>query len=342
MDTTTDSKAAADEQASASATPWRARLAVLSFGNIGAIYVWAALIVLFAIWVPHLFLTANAVEQICNQYSISAIVALALVLPLSAGVYDLSVGSIMGLTGVVAGALLGHTKLPVAIVIILALAVGALCGSVNALIVWLGINSFIATLATGSIIAAITLGASGEQILTQRLFGSFSKLSSISVEHTQLPFLYMIIIAVLIGLLLSRTVLGRRIYATGFNQEAARLAGLSVGRIRSFSLVMSGLLAGFAGVALAARVQAADPSAGPSYLIPAFSAVFLGATQFGRGRFNALGTAIAVFMIGTGSYGLLLAGAPQWAPQLFQGVILVFAVGLTVFRVRFPRRRRAA
>jgi ribose transport system permease protein len=327
----TDLQPTADPKAPAKAAPVRALRSALSFSSIGAIYVWIAIIVLFSIWIPGLFLTTNTVTQILDEYSISAIVALALVVPLSAGVYDLSVGSVMGLSGIVAGALLGNTGLPVIVVVLLSVLCGCAAGLLNALVVVvMGLNSFIATLATGSIIAAVTLGASGQVILTKGLSGPFSKFATTSVGNIQLPFFYMIAIAIAIWLLLSRTVLGRRVYASGFNPNAARLGGVSVGRIVTFGLLMSGTLAGFAGVVLASRVQAADPSAGPTYLIPAFSAAFLGATQFRRGRFNPWGTLIAVFMIGTGSQGLLLAGAPQWTPQLFQGVVLIFAVGLTV------------
>jgi len=89
-----------------------------------------------------------------------------------------------------------------------------------------------------------------------------------------------------------------------------------------------GVVAALAGVALTAQIGAADPSNGPSYLIPAFSAAFLGATQFRRGRFNPWGTILAVLMLTTGSIGLLLVGAPQWSPQVFQGAVLIAAVGL--------------
>jgi len=174
----TDLQPTADPKAPAKAAPVRALRSALSFSSIGAIYVWVAIIVLFSIWIPGQFLTTNTVTQILDEYSISAIVALALVLPLSAGVYDLSVGSVMGLSGIVAGALLGNTGLPVIVVVLLALACGAAAGAVNALVVFLGLDSFIATLATGSIIAAITLGVSGQQILTKRVSGSFSQLSS--------------------------------------------------------------------------------------------------------------------------------------------------------------------
>ncbi len=92
---------------------------------------------------------------------------------------------------------------------------------------------------------------------------------------------------------------------------------------------MLGLLGAFAGIALAAQLGSADPTVGPEYLIPAFSAAFVGATQFRHGRFNPWGTVVAVLMIGTGSVGLLEAGTQPWMPQVFQGAVLIVAVGVT-------------
>jgi ribose/xylose/arabinose/galactoside ABC-type transport system permease subunit len=104
-----------------------------------------------------------------------------------------------------------------------------------------------------------------------------------------------------IGFFLERTTTGRYSYAAGYNAEVARLVGVSIGRVRTLSLVISSSIAGFAGLLLTANIQAADPSNGPSYLIPAFSAAFLGATQFRHGRFNPWGVMVAVLMLGTGS-----------------------------------------
>ena len=309
----------------------------LSFRNIGAVYVWIGIIVLFSIWVPEFFLTARTFHAITNQFSIAAILTLALVPPLAAGVFDLSVGAVMGLAGVVAGMLLG-TGAPVWLAVVLALLTGSLVGLLNALVLYLGIDSFIGTLATGSMIGAVTIAVSNQRIMTDGLSGTFASIATTEVfAGIQITFVYVIVLATLMSIVLTRTVVGRRLYATGFNPVASRLAGVSVDRVRTLSLVASGTLAAFAGVCLAARVEAADPVAGPAYLIPAFSAAFLGATQFGGHRFNAWGAVIAVFMIGTGSYGLLLAGSPVWAPQLFAGAVLLFAVGATVAGTRRGR-----
>jgi ribose transport system permease protein len=119
---------------------------------------------------------------------------------------------------------------------------------------------------------------------------------------------------------------GRRLYATGFNPDAAKLAGVRVDRLRFCSLLTSSLLAGFAGVMLASSLSSGSPTAGDSYLLPAFAAAFVGATQFKRDRMNSPGTIVAVLMLGVGIVGLGLAGAPLWSPQMFTGVVLIVAL----------------
>lgn len=314
----------------------------LSFRTIGAVYVWLLLIVVFAIWVPDLFLREETLKTVLNQYSITALAALSIVVPLTTGVFDLSIGSTMGLAGIFSAWLLGNTDLSPLIVVLLGVAAGAAIGLFNALIVVkMKIDSFIGTLATGSILAAVTLGISGDQILTERVGGPFSEIASTDVMGIQLPVLYMLVLMIGIGFFLEQTSSGRYCYATGYNPEVTRLVGVSVDRVRTLALVFSGMVAAFAGVVLTARIQAADPANGPSYMIPAFSAAFLGATQFRHGRFNPWGTIVAVLMLGTGSVGLLLAGAPTWAPQIFQGAVLIAAVGVTVVQRR-PKAEKEA
>jgi ribose transport system permease protein len=337
--TTTGTSAHADTDTTAGLAGSRSLagrlLPMISMSNIAAVYVWIALIVIFAVWAPDLFLTSTTLKRILDESAITGIAALSILLPLAAGVFDLSIGSTMGLSGIAAGWLLGNTGFPPAVVILLALGVGLVIGVFNAIVVvTLRINSFIGTLATGSIISAITLGVSGQQILTSGVSGSFSLFATANWGGVQLPVFYLLVLMLVIGFVLEQTVFGRFTYAAGYNPEATKLVGVSVARIRVLTLMFSGLVAALAGVALTARIEAADPSNGPSYLIPAFSAAFLGATQFRRGRFNPWGTVLAVLMLTTGSIGLLLVGAPQWSPQVFQGAVLIAAVGLGVLRRR--------
>jgi ribose transport system permease protein len=311
-------------------TPVRRRAtrlaASLSFRNVGAVYVWIALIVIFAIWKPDLFPTARTAKSILNQYAITGLAALSVVMPLAAGIFDLSIGSTIGFAGVFVGWSLNTLGLAPVFAIALTLCAGLAIGLLNSLVVVrMRIDSFIGTLATGSIIAALTLWVSGDQIITGKLSGGFMKVAGASLAGIQLPVLYMLVL----GYVLEQTVFGRHIYAAGYGPDVARLIGVRVARLRTTSLVCSALLGSFAGVALASQLGSADPTVGPEYLIPAFSAVFVGATQFRHGRFNPWGTVVAVLMIGTGSVGLLLAGTQPWMPQVFQGAVLIVAVGVT-------------
>jgi ribose transport system permease protein len=122
------------------------------------------------------------------------------------------------------------------------------------------------------------------------------------------------------------TIVGRRLYAIGFNERGAHLAGIRTGHVKFASLIVSAVVAAIAGVLLASQVSSGSPGIGPPYLLNAFAAAFLGATQFG-GRFNAWGTVLSVILLGTGTTGLVLVGAQPWAQSMFSGVVLLVALG---------------
>jgi ribose transport system permease protein len=303
----------------------------LNFGpaRIGALYVLILVIVGFSSWRPSVFPRQATASLILDQYSVTGIAALALVLPLAAGVFDLSVGANMALVGVIAAKLMGTTSLPVEVVVLLSLLAGCAIGGINALlVVGIGIDSFIGTLATSAIFGALAVAVSDNTILANGLSGSFGSLGGNAVWIFSWPAIDMLVLMVVIGVFLERTVRGRFFYAAGFNSEATRLVGISVKKVRIAALLFAGVVAAFAGILVTSQVQSADPNNGPSYLIPAFSAAFLGATQIRPGRFNAWGTVLAVVMLGTASVGLLLVGGPTWAPDVFQGGVLLAAVGL--------------
>jgi ribose transport system permease protein len=305
---------------------------VLGPRNIGAVYVWLLIIAFFALISPSTFLLWQTAQSVLNQNAIAGMVALSLVVPLACGLYDLSVGYTIGLSGICAGWLFLHTGFSPVEVIVAVAAASMLIGLVNGfVVVYLNINSFIATLATGSIIGALAIAISDNATLTKGLNGSFSKIASTQiVGGVTLPVIYLLVLMVGMGYFLEQTATGRYAYSLGYNEEVARLVGVRVARLKVLSLVFSSFIAGLTGLILTASIQAADPSTGPSYLIPAFSAAFLGATQLRGGRFNSWGTVLAVLMLGTGSVGILVSGGPTWAPQVFQGVVLIAAVGLTV------------
>jgi ribose transport system permease protein len=312
--------------------PLGARLARgLAFDRIGAVYVWLGIIVLFSLWVPETFPNLATAKQILNANAITALAALSITIPLSARVFDLSFAGVMTLTGVTVAHLIAKAGVPVVPAILLALGVGLGVGLINAIVVVvMKIDSFIGTLATGSLIAALVTMITKEVPITDaKLGGAFAKIGQTSVDGITLSVFYCAVVAIGIWYLLEHTATGRRLYATGFNPDAARLAGVRIDRLRFMSLVASGGLAGATGIILASTLGSGSPTAGAPYLLPAFAAAFLGATQLKHGRFNAGGTIIAILLLGTGTTGLALAAAPQWSQAMFVGVVLIASLAVT-------------
>jgi ribose transport system permease protein len=309
----------------------------LSFRNIGAIYVFALVVVVFSGLMPHLFPTMNTVRAVANTYSISALAALAVVLPLASGTFDASIGGNISLSSIVCAWLLTNTHWPTAMIVLATLGVGLVIAIVNTVVVVvLKIPSIIGTLAVWLVADALAVAVSNDQsISSTRVAGAFAKEFYLyNWNGFIIPILYTAVIALILGVILSRTVAGRYIYAVGFDQYVSRLAGIRVGLVRSGALLASGLIGAFAGIVLTASVSSATPGTGDAYLLPAFAAVFVGATQFRARRFNSSGTIVAVILLGTGQYGLLLDGAPNWTPNVFQGVALITAIGLSHLQSR--------
>ena len=328
----------------AAAPPSGGLLHDLAFDRIGAVYVWLGIIVLFSLWAPETFPNLDTAKQILNANAITALAALSITIPLAARVFDLSFAGVMTLTGVTVAHLIAKDGVPLVPAIALALGIGLGVGVINAVVgVVMRIDSFIATLATGSLIAALITMVTNEVPITDAtLGGAFGDIGQTNIGGVTLGVLYCAAVAVAIWYLLEHTATGRRLYATGFNPDAARLAGVRIDRLRFASLVASGGLAGATGIVLASTLGSGSPTAGTPYLLPAFAAAFLGATQLKHGRFNAGGTIIAVLLLGTGVTGLALANAPQWAGDMFVGVVLIAALALTGIQRRTTSGRRRA
>ncbi len=314
----------------------------VSPGRIGAFYVLIAVCIIFSIWVPDTFLKWATAKQVFETNAVTAMAALTLVIPLASGVFDISVPYTMTLSGMFATYSIVDSGWPVVPAVLLAIGVGILVGVVNGVVVVVAkIDALIGTLATGFVIQAVVLWRSGDQLISGPQLASFDKLADNQwLFGLTLPVFYCVVLAFLIFLLLDRTSTGRRIYATGFNVDAARLAGVRTARTRFLALVACSTLAGIVGVVLAAQIGSGSPTAGNQYLLPAFAAVFVGATQFKPGHFNAWGTVLATILLGTIITGLGLGGAPEWVQQLVSGIVLIAALGLTGLEVRRAGSRR--
>ncbi|MBY4576009.1 hypothetical protein ACN94_20910 [Gordonia paraffinivorans] len=301
----------------------------LSFSNISAIYVLLALVVIFTLWKGELFFSYATFVSILNDNAIACLMALALVVPLACKVFDLSIGYTMGVASVLLAWLVGPKGFDAATAIVITLLVGVAIGAVNAAVVILwSIDSFIATLATGSILQAVIIIITDNQSISEGVSAKLNGLVSTRLADITLPVFIALAVVIVMWYVLGHTAVGRSVYATGLNEEAARLAGVRVKVIQSAALIISATTAALAGVLVTAVLGSGSPTVGPPYLIPAFAAVFLGATQFRGGLFNPVGTAVAIILLGTVSYGLALAGVPLWTPYVFQGLVLIGALAL--------------
>ncbi len=301
----------------------------LGLDRFSGLYVWAALIVIFGVWMPDLFLTSSNARIIAGDEAITAILALGLVIPLAAGVFDLSIAATMGFAAVFVTWYQSHGHNPF-VGLVLAILAGSLVGAINGfVVVKLRVDSFIATLGMSSILAAGAYWVTNGQQIVTGISPEFIKLGTTQWFSIPVPVYYMAVLGGLLWLFLEFRPAGRYLYAVGGNPQAARLAGVRVDRIVFGSMVASATIAGFAGVVLAAKLGTGNPTSGPAYLLPAFSAVFLGATQIKAGRMNVLGTLIAIYLLATGIKGLQLAGAPVYLNDLFNGLALILAVALS-------------
>lgn len=317
---------ATDQQQNASR--WRRTAAVLSVRNVSAIYVFVAIFILFSLWVPGTFLDWGTWRAMISTQAVTALLAVGLVIALSAGAFDLSIGSTLGFGEILVAWLLVKHGVAIVPAIAISTLAGAAVGLGNGLlVVRVRIDSFIATLGVSSVLLAVISWISASQQIIG-LSNSFQNIATNQVLGFPLSVYVMVAVAFVVWYILERTPVGRRVYATGGNIEAARLAGVRTSAVIAGALTACGAIAAFSGVLVTASLGAGDPTVGPPYMLPAFSAAFLGSTQFCRGRFNVWGTVLAVYVLGTGVMGLELAGAPIWIPDLFNGVALLLAVGL--------------
>ena len=291
----------------------------------------------FSIAMPSTFLTYNNLIAVVNNQTITAIIALGLLLPLAAGVFDISIGGMMTLSVVCVAAFFKATAggMPVPVAIALTLLVAVVGGLINAfLVVNLKIEPFIVTLATGSIFLGLSQLIAGGKVIVEDIPESFTDLGRSKLFGVPLPILYVAVLALALWYLLGHTPFGRQLYATGNGREAARLARVPTNRILYLSFICSATCASLAGLVYVARIGAGQPDVGAQYLLPSYAAAFLGSTMIKPGRFNVVGLLVGIGILAIGINGLQLNGIPSWVIPTFQGGALVVAVVLTKLRSR--------
>lgn len=284
------------------------------------------------------FPTSANFQIVTGNQAVLALVALAAVIPLVTGQFDLSVGAVAGICSIACAAVASKHGFPLVPAIAVGIALGALIGLANGLLVaYLGLNSLITTLGTATILAGLTTWYTSGLAIVQGIPKPLTDLgtgNTLGIPRLALP---VGVIAVLVHYVLEHTPLGRRLHAVGSSATAARLVGVRVDRMVLTSFVLAGVLAGCAGVLQVGRSGGANPQIGPNFTLPALAAAFLGAVAIKPGRYNVGGTLVAILLLAALTSGLTLAGTADYVNDLVNGGALILGVATATV---LARRRR--
>jgi ribose transport system permease protein len=306
--------------------------------RFGVVLIWIVLIVVFAFWDSPDFFTQATFQNIFGSQAVLLVLALALMIPLIVGEFDLSIVGTMSVSLSLVGYLnvLHHWAIGPAVIV--AMLAGLVIGLINAFfVISVGVESIVVTLGAGTLWTGVGYAIYSTTIpnISQTLIN----VTTHSILGLPLVFWYAVGLVLVMWYVLSFTPIGRYLYFVGANRSVSLLSGIPVNRIRASALILSAFLSGVAGVALAGTLGSSSPSVSDAYLLPAFAAVFLGTTVINPGRFNPFGTFVAVYFLTTGITGLELHGLTGWIEDVFYGGSLVIAVALSQYAARRGRRK---
>ena len=326
-----------------------------------AFFALIAIIVVFSLLSPHYFSLANFLIM-ASHVAIYGILAIGMLLVILNGGIDLSVGSTLGLAGCVAGFLMQGVQIdsfgvilypPVWAVALLTCALGAFVGLVNGvLIAWFKVPAFVASLGVLYVARGVALlmtngltfnNLGGKPELGNQGFNwlGFNRLGFSREWSVPIGVVVLATLAILAGLMLSRTAFGRWLYASGGNERAAELSGVPVKRVQITVYVLSGICAAIAGLVLSSQLTSAGPTAGTTYELTAIAAVVIGGAALTGGRGTIRGTMLGAFVIGFLSDGLVIIGVSSYWQTVFTGAVIVLAVLLNSIQYKPKARAKA-
>lgn len=301
---------------------WPAGLRMARYGTFLG---FVGIVALFSVLRPDAFLSPTNLRNVLEQVAILGIVTATMTIVMVAGDFDLSVGSLASLAGVVAATLLLN-GVPSAATVLMTVGLGAMAGALNGVLVaYLGLSAFVTTLATMTAFRGLALWYTDGATL----FGlpeGFLALGQGRIGAVPVPVLVMAGALALSWAVLTHTTTGRRWYAVGGNPEAAFLSGVNVKRMRLAAFVISGAGAALAGVVLTSRLASAHPLAGEPFMLASIAAVFLGMTMFKEGQPNVAGSTVGVLILGVLSNGLNILQVNTYIQDVLTGLIIVGAV----------------
>ncbi|MFL5012886.1 ABC transporter permease [Rhizobium sp.] len=327
--------------------PTKSEMAGLSTGQkigrlipvYGLVILTVGLIVIFSILLPDTFPTVLNVRSIVSDKAIIALLSLAAMIPMASGRIDLTVGYGIVLWHILAISLQTAYGLPWPVAVVIVLALGILTGFINGLLVEVAkIDSFIATLGTGTVLYALALWHTGGRQVVGVLPDGFYALNGTMLFGLPITGFYVLLIAICMWIVLEYLPIGRYLYAIGANPKAAALNGIPVRKFVIGAFVTSGLLAALTGILLASKLRIGQASVGLEYLLPALVGAFLGSTTIKPGRVNVWGTLIGVIILAVGISGIQQFGGSFFVEPLFNGVTLLIAIGIA----GYAQRKRGA
>ena len=327
--------------------PTRAEMKELSFlqklGRLipvyGLVLLTIFLLVLFSVLLPETFPTMLNLRAILSDKSIIAMLSLAAMVPMAAGRIDLTVGYGIVLWHILAISLQTLYGVPWPIAVIVVIVLGALVGFLNGLLVEVAkIDSFIATLGTGTVLYALALWHTGGRQMVGLLPDGFYAINGTFIFGLPITAYYIFVITIIMWLVLEYTPIGRYLYAIGANPRAAELNGIPARKFVVGAFVTSGLMTALAGVLLASKLRIGQASVGLEFLLPALVGAFLGSTTIKPGRVNVWGTIVGVAILAIGISGIQQFGGSFWVEPLFNGVTLLVAIGIA----GYAQRRKSA
>ncbi|MFT3749591.1 MAG: ribose ABC transporter permease [Agriterribacter sp.] len=284
-----------------------------------------AICIILSFATPYFF-TAQNLVIVLRQVSINGILAIGVTFVIIAGGIDLSLGSVIALTGVIAASFAHPDTYPVIVPLLIGLSAGVLIGAVNGLAITIGkVAPFIVTLGMMTIARGLALVLSNGRPVTN-LSPSFNFIGGGNLFGIPVPILIFALVIIISSVILKYTRIGRYIYAVGGNENAAKASGIRINRVKLFAYIICSGLAALAGVVLASRITTGQPNAGVAYELDAIAAVVIGGTSLLGGRGSIAGTVIGVLIIGVINNGLDLLNVSSYYQQIIKGIIIVGAV----------------
>ncbi|SUB02224.1 Autoinducer 2 import system permease protein lsrD [Pannonibacter phragmitetus] len=301
----------------------------------GLVILMFGLIILFSILLPNTFPTMLNLRSILSDKAIIALLSLAAMIPMVAGRIDLTVGYGIVLWHILAISLQTVYGLPWPVAIGIVLVLGIATGILNGILVEVArIDSFIATLGTGTILYALALWHTGGRQMVGQLPDAFYAINGTFIFGLPITAFYVLAITLVMWVVLEYTPVGRYLYAIGANQRSAELNGIPTRKFVIGAFLTSGLLTALAGILLASKLRIGQASVGLEFLLPALVGAFLGSTTIKPGRVNVWGTIVGVMILAAGISGIQQFGGSFWVEPLFNGTTLLIAIGIAGYAQR--------